>query len=102
MDVQHEDREPGRLTHGARDGVRDVVELEVEEDLEAALPRVLDRGGAGGGEELRADLAPGGDAAEPVEQAVGVAERLDVERDEQPVLTLHGGIPGASAPCARA
>src|SRR5216117_2570979 len=57
VDVEHEHPEARGLAHRARDRGRDVEVLEVEEDAEAALARHLDRGGPGGREELRADLA---------------------------------------------
>src|SRR5262249_19172896 len=72
----------------ARDGVGNVVELEVEEDFEAALVQALDDGRAFGDEELLADLY----SAERRIEARGQRERRvragHVERDND-ALTVQ-------------
>ena len=56
MNREHADAEPRRLDRGARRGVRDVVQLEIEEDLAAPVEDLAHQGRAAGGEELQADL----------------------------------------------
>ena len=104
MDVEHEHAVARRLADGRADGVRDVVELEIEEDAKAPLAGELDRGGTGGGEELRADLAAAQDAVQAAEQGVGLVQARDVERDEDSLGGARGGrhgTPAGSAPAAR-
>ena len=47
-----------RLAHGVRHGLRDVVELEIEEDLAAVALDDVDGALAVRGEQLEADLVP--------------------------------------------
>ena len=56
VDVEHPDAEPRRRGTGLRCGVRDVVELEVEEHAEAAADELAHESRVGGREELLADL----------------------------------------------
>ena len=77
----------GGGAHGALDLERDVVDLKVEEDLEAALAHGLDDRRALGIEERHADLDPGGLAGEHVGELEG-ALATAVERDDD----LVGGL----------
>ena len=79
--VEHEDAEPHRFAGGSLHGIRDVVELEVEEDLAPALSHRLDRGGADGGEELRADLEATRRAVEGVHERGRAVEGVHVQGD---------------------
>src|SRR5207253_8149068 len=78
--------------------------LEFRRVLFRSLEGRLDGGGPRGGEELAADL--GADrlgragAAQPLEQAVGLLQRLHVEGDPE-TLTHRRGTPAGSAPGAR-
>ncbi len=56
MDGEQRDAEGGRGAHGARHGVRDVVEFEIEEYTLAASDEVADNRWASGGEKLFAYL----------------------------------------------
>ena len=56
VDVEHPDAEPRRRGAGLRDGIGNVVELEVEEDAEAALDIQRTGSGPGDDEQLLADL----------------------------------------------
>ena len=80
--VQHPDAEPRRRRARLRDGVRNVVELEIEEHVEAALDHPAHRLGSGDDEQLLADLQP---AVVRIE-AFGEPERAhrigEVERDD--------------------
>ena len=64
-----------------RDGVRDVVELQVEEDAVAAARQRADDVRAFGGEEPAADLEAADDAAQRVGQRDRRRAVLDVERN---------------------
>ncbi len=82
VDIEHEDAGPRGLAGRARHGIRDVVELEVEEHLGAPLVYRLHRGGPGGGEELRADLVTGDEAVEAIHEGFRLGEALQVQRDD--------------------
>src|SRR5262245_60097246 len=101
MDVEHEHAQARGLAHGPGHRVGDVVELQIEEHADVALARQLHRGGAGRGEELRADLAPGDHAREAVQQPRGLVDRVDVEGDEQAVggVERHAGAPSRWYSC---
>ncbi len=46
----------GRTQHGSRDGIGNIVELQIEEDAVAEGGNLFDGFGAGAGKELAADL----------------------------------------------
>ena len=89
---------------GARDraghGVRDVVELEVEEDLLAACHDLADELGAGGGEDLAAHLEEAHVAGQPLHEGAGGVRLRHVEGHDQAVAGVHAHPPGFSVPDA--
>src|SRR5262249_54452389 len=98
MHVEHESAEPHRLAGGALHGVRDVVELEIEEDLASALAHGLHGGRPGRGEELRADLEAARRAVEGVHERDGAVEGIDVEGDDETIFSrARHSSPGAIA-----
>src|SRR3954468_2715014 len=87
-------------------GVRDVVKLEVEEYLGAALPDLRHYVRTGRGEELVADLVEAAALAEPVDKREGGRGRWKVQRhDRRRVHAGHCNVPRSSptssTPCAR-
>ena len=77
MDGEQGCSRPGGGADGSGYGVGDVVELEVEEDVEAAVAEVFDEAVAGGVVELHADFEPLAGVAETVyeiERLTGVGE----------------------------
>ena len=74
-----------RRSQGAGDGVRNVVELEIEEQRHAAGDRPHPVGPVGG-EELLADLDAADQAGELPRQGRRAAQIMGVEGDEDPVL----------------
>jgi hypothetical protein len=89
VDVEHADAEPRRLDAGGGDRVRDVVELEVEEDVGAARLHHADDVGAGVDEELLADLVERDRVAQPADRGLGRGHGVDVEADDQSVATVR-------------
>ena len=81
MDVDH----PRAGVHGGFnrlfDGVRDVVELEVEEDARAGVDERPHERGALAREQAVADLESAGDAAQRGGQLHRALAGVDVERD---------------------
>ncbi len=73
----------GDGTNGAGDGVRDVVELEVEEDGAAAMAQFADDGGAFGDEELEADLEPAAEVVELAGEGEGGRSTGVIEGDDE-------------------
>jgi len=69
----------GDRADGSGDGVGDVVELQVEEDLESAVTQGLDQRVASGAVKLEADLHPATTAFEPVDEVESLASSLEVE-----------------------
>ena len=82
VNVQHPDAEPRRRGASLRDGVRDVVELEIEKDVEAALDHPAHGLGPGDDEELLADLERARRRIEPVGERQRVHRVGEVERDD--------------------
>ena len=76
--------ELAQYARGAFDGVRDVVELEVEEDLDAAVLDLAHQGRALGIEELHADLGPGKVALHKRHELEGALARA-VEGNDGPL-----------------
>ena len=101
VDVEHEDTETRRLAHRGGDGIRDVVEFEVEKDAKAPFAGSLDRSGTGRREELRADLAPREDALEAAEQRLRLVQARHVECHQHPVGGARRGQRGIPAGSAR-
>ena len=83
MDVEYRDAEAHGLAARGGDRVRDVVKLEVEEDARARSDEFAHEVGAGGCEQLRADLEHARRAAQRVERAPRLVRRRNVERDDK-------------------
>ena len=81
MHVDHPDPEPGRRRNRPRDGVRDVVELQIEEHAVASRRELLDERRPLAGEQPAADLEAANDIPQAIRQAARVGRRIDVERD---------------------
>ena len=82
MDVQHPHAEARGRRAGLRDGVRDVVELEVEKDAKAARDHPAHRLGSGDDEHLLADLERAGRRIEPIGERQRVHRIGEIERDD--------------------
>lgn len=72
----------------AGDGVGNVTEFEVEEDGLAARGELLNDPRAGRGEELHADLEPGADAVEAMDEFEGGGFVGDIEGDDEAFASL--------------
>lgn len=83
VDCQELGAEGGDGADGTGDRVRDVVELEVEEDGEAAAAQFGDDGRTLGAEELEANLEPAANPLEAVGEAAGGSGVRVVEGDDQ-------------------
>src|SRR6185312_10314086 len=77
--------DPRRGRHRARHRLRDVVQLEVQEDPPAARADQLDGPLALGDEQLEADLVEGRPAVQPVQQRRQRRVVRDVQRDDHPL-----------------
>ncbi len=77
--------------NGSSDGVGNVVELEVEEDLEAAMAQGFEQRIAGGVEEFHADLEPAASAIEAVDEIERRLRGREVERDGEAIKRISGG-----------
>jgi hypothetical protein len=75
--------EGGDGANGSRDGVGDVVELEVEEDGEVAAAELADDGGAFGDEELESDFEAAAEALELAGEGEGRGGAGVVEGDDE-------------------
>ena len=76
-------RGAGRATHL----MRNVVELQVEEDLETALVELADDGGALGVEQRHADLQPGSMTGQRIGKFDG-AVAVAIDRDDDAVAGI--------------
>ena len=86
MDGEKRRAEPCRLRRGALDGVGDVVELEVEKDpLARRGEPACQRKPIPAVGELHADLIEGRRIADPLDEALGLADIGDVESDDESV-----------------
>src|SRR5205823_1712101 len=90
VEIEEADAEPRRLDAGARHGVRDVVELEVEEHVHPVAVDHAHDLGARMEEELLAHLEDADVLGEQRDQALGNGEGLDVEGEDQPVADAVG------------
>ena len=100
-------REEGRAQsrdafNALRNGIADVVQLEIEEDALARAgehARKIDPAGEG---ELIADLVERHRFAQPRHQRLRLGDGADIERDDQAFarIELHGRPPGSCAPDA--
>ncbi len=91
MDGEERDSERGCAADGAGYGVRDVVKLEVEEDLLTAGHQVADKRGANGGEKLLAYLIEADGFAKLRDQSASLLHVGDIERNDQTISAiLHG------------
>lgn len=80
---EHLNRKWGDGFDGLGDGVGDVVELEVEENIEAEIGDFADAVGAAGGEHLEADFDPANRALELAQGRGDGAWRLSVEDEDE-------------------
>jgi hypothetical protein len=81
--------ELGGAAHRARHRIRDVVVLQVEEDLLPARDDLAHEVGSGGGEELVADLEHADLARQAVDHGPGAPGVGKVQRDDQAILGRH-------------
>lgn len=81
----------GSGTHGTGDGVGDVVELEVEEDVEALVGEGGDDPGPLGDEEFETDLDPAAVVAEATGESQGGGGVGEIKGDDQAVLRRRDG-----------
>ena len=91
MDGEQGGASAGDRADSSGDGVGDVVQLEVEEDLEALFAEGFDEGVAGGIVELHADLEPAAGASQAGYQFEGLLGVGDVEGYDQTVLRVVRG-----------
>ena len=96
--VDHPDAEPRRRRASLRDRVRNVVELEIEEDAKAALDHPAHRLRPGDDEHLLADLQRAMRRIEAIGERQRVHRVREVERDDD--FGIRRGHPGS--PCAAA
>ena len=80
---EHLDREGRDGFDGLGDGVGDVVELEVEEDVKAEVGDFANAVGAAGGEHFEAHLNPANGALELAKGGSDGARRLGVEDEDE-------------------
>ena len=83
VDVDHPDAEPRGRGDRAGDGVRDVVELQVEEDAIAARDELLDDARAVAVNSRLPILKPPTAPRSASARRAGFGRRIDVERDEE-------------------
>src|SRR5690242_17734660 len=100
MEVEEADAEARRLDAGAGDGVRDVVKLEIEEHVDAVAMDHAHDLGAGVEEELLPHLEDTDVLCEERDQPLGFRERLDVEREDEPVTNAVAARRQKWPPCA--
>ena len=81
MDRHHPHAEPGRRFHGAGDGVRDIVEFQIEKNPVALIDETPYQGRTLSGEELAAHLESADAPAQPGRHFDGLDGVVDVERD---------------------
>ena len=80
---EHADRERSERLDSFGDGVGDVVELEIEENVEALVGDGAHVVGTVGSEHLEADLHPAHRAAELAKEGRGGFARGDIEGENQ-------------------
>ena len=85
MDGEKRRAEARDLGDRPLDGVGDVVQLEVQEDLPAGGDEPLDEAEFAAIGELHADLVEAGAVADPRDEPLGLRNVGHVERDDQPV-----------------
>src|SRR2546422_1048358 len=90
VEIEEADAEPRRLDAGARHGVRDVVELEIQEHVHPVAVDHAHDLGTRVEEELLPDLEDADVLGEELHQALGLGEGLDVEGEDQPVADAVG------------
>jgi hypothetical protein len=89
VDRQHPRAQSGRRSHRAADLVRDVVELQVEEDAVALLDEAADQPGAFRREQRAADLEAADGAGEGGGVTGGVGRGRHIEGDQYPGTMIH-------------
>lgn len=87
VEREHANRQLRGGLHRLRDGVGNIVELEVEKDIEAQVGDFAHGVGTTGGVHFEADLDPTNGALELAESRNDVAGRLSVENKNQ--ITRH-------------
>src|SRR5690606_17742881 len=97
MEGEERDAEFGRGLDRLGDGVGDVVVLEVEEDVVAAITQLSDDVRAAAGEERRSDLVEGDGVTETIHQGERVLPRGQIERDDQSSHIVTGASQAQSA-----
>ena len=88
MNVHHPHTEPRCGCARASDRVGNVVELEVEEDVEATPDQCSNELGARDGEELAADLESAVARIQPTDQRQRGRCIAEVQRDEDPGFAI--------------
>ena len=78
-----------RRSDGVLGGVRDVVNLQVQEDALAAVDDLAYDRRTIADESLQPDLEDAGDAVQLVDDGKDLVARREVERDDEPVTSLH-------------
>ena len=89
MQSEHLDRQSGRRLDGPGHRVRNVMQLEIEEDIEAHASHLAHAVRSAGGEHLQTDLRPIDTAAEPGEHGHEIARGRSVE--DQDEFAGHAG-----------
>ncbi len=90
MDVEEPDAEPGRRDTRLRDGMWDVVELEIQEDVGTVPENHADDLRASGEEELLPDLEDADLLGEEAHETLRLGGRVDVEREDETVSESVG------------
>ena len=93
VDVEHPDAEPRRGRACLRDSIRDVVELEIEEDAESPLDHPANGLRAGDDEHLLADFERAGAWIEAIRERERVHRIGEIERDDHARAgVIHGRV----------
>jgi len=71
-----------RRGHSARDGVGNVVVLQIEKHAIAARHQFVDKRRTDAREQLLADLEAADSASQAIGECVGIGCRIDVKRDQ--------------------
>jgi hypothetical protein len=81
VDVHHPDTQACRGGNGTRDGVRDVMKLQVEKHAIAARGEFLDESGPGAREQAASNLDSAGHTTESFGKRSGIRRTVDVKSD---------------------
>src|SRR5262249_31076915 len=91
VDVDHPHAKPRRSADGASDGVRDIVEFQIEEDAVALCDQFFDEPGTVAGEESGSNLESTDGAPQQIGETARLLEGIDIQRNEQ--LFHYAGCP---------